>query len=74
MSQAHNMIDYEQTYKDFKLEVPEYFNFSGDVIDKWAKDPDKLAMLWVDDASNEVKKTFLDISTASKKLASYCTL
>lgn len=69
MSQAHNMTDYDQTYKEFKLEVPEYFNFSGDVIDKWAKDPDKLAMLWVDDAGNEVKKTFLDISTASKKLA-----
>ncbi|MBF0230517.1 MAG: AMP-binding protein [Desulfamplus sp.] len=69
MSQTHNMIDYDATYKEFKLEVPEYFNFSGDVIDNWAKDPNKLAMLWVDDAGNEIKKTFADISNASKKLA-----
>ncbi|MBF0377899.1 MAG: AMP-binding protein [Desulfamplus sp.] len=69
MSQTHNMTDYDATYKEFKLEVPEYFNFSGDVIDKWAKDPNKLAMLWVDDAGNEIKKTFADISNASKKLA-----
>jgi len=69
MSQTHNMTDYDKSYQDFKLEVPEYFNFSGDVVDKWAKEPDKLAMLWLDDAGNEVKKTFLDISTASKKLA-----
>ncbi len=69
MSQKHNMTDYDATYREFKLEVPEYFNFSGDVIDKWAQDPDKLAMLWVDDAGNEVKKTFADISNASKRLA-----
>ncbi|MBF0211352.1 MAG: AMP-binding protein [Desulfamplus sp.] len=69
MSQMHNMTDYNATYKEFKLEVPEYFNFSGDVIDKWAEDPNKLAMWWVDDAGNEVKKTFKDISNASKRLA-----
>lgn len=69
MSQTHNMTDYDATYREFKLEVPEYFNFSGDVIDKWAKDPNKLAMWWVDDAGTEIKKTFADISNASKKLA-----
>ncbi len=69
MTQAHNMIDYEKEYADFKWEVPEYFNFAGEVIDKWAEDPDKLAMLWVDDFNTEIKKTFLDISKASKKLA-----
>jgi acyl-coenzyme A synthetase/AMP-(fatty) acid ligase len=63
------MIDYDKTYQEFKLEVPEYYNFAGDMIDKWAEDPDKLAMWWVDDDGNEFKKTFLDISRASKKLA-----
>ncbi len=69
MSQQHNMPDYDQTYKEFEWEVPEYFNFAGDVIDKWAEDPDKLAMWWVDDDGNEVKKTFADISRASKQFA-----
>jgi acyl-coenzyme A synthetase/AMP-(fatty) acid ligase len=63
------MTDYEKTYQEFKYEVPEYFNFAGDVIDKWAEDPDKLAMLWVDDAGTEVRKTFQDFSKASKRLA-----
>ncbi|HAO22809.1 MAG: acyl-CoA synthetase [Desulfobacteraceae bacterium IS3] len=64
-----NMTDYDKTYKEFKWECPEYFNFAGDVIDKWAKDPNKLAMWWVDDDGNEVKKTFSELSNASKKLA-----
>ncbi|MEW6424010.1 MAG: AMP-binding protein [Bacillota bacterium] len=70
---VHNMTDYDKTYAEFKWEVPEYFNFAGDIIDKWAQDPNKLAMWWVDDAGNEVKKTFLDFSIASKKFANVLT-
>jgi medium-chain acyl-CoA synthetase len=69
MSQAHNMMDYDDTFNSFKYEVPEYFNFAGDVIDKWAEDPNKLAMWWVDDAGIEIRKTFRELSTTSKKLA-----
>jgi acyl-coenzyme A synthetase/AMP-(fatty) acid ligase len=69
MSSAFNMTDYDQTYATFKWEVPEYFNFAGDVIDQWAADPQKLAMLWVDDAGREVRKTFRDVSEASQRLA-----
>ena len=65
---THNMTDYDKTYAEFKWEVPEYFNFSGDIIDKWAKDPDKLAMHWVNDDGLELKRTFLDFSKASKRL------
>ncbi len=65
----YNMTDYDKEYAQFKWEVPEYFNFAGQVIDKWAQDPDKPAMLWVDDAGTEIKKTFADISRASRKLA-----
>ncbi|WP_072871089.1 AMP-binding protein [Desulfofundulus thermosubterraneus] len=63
------MVDYDKTYAEFKWEKPEYFNFARDVIDKWAGDPDKLAMLWVDDEGNEVRKTFFDFSRASKRAA-----
>jgi acyl-coenzyme A synthetase/AMP-(fatty) acid ligase len=69
MSQAHNMTDYDKTYAEFKWEVPEYFNFAGDVIDKWAnQDPNKLAMHWVNDDGLEAKRTFMDFSKNSKKL------
>jgi acetyl-CoA synthetase len=29
----HNMPDYEEMYRNFRIEVPEYFNFGFDVID-----------------------------------------
>ncbi|QTA79000.1 Putative acetyl-coenzyme A synthetase (acetate--CoA ligase) [Desulfonema limicola] len=73
MNRTHNMIDYEKTYQEFKLQVPEYFNFAGDVIDKWAQDTDKLAMLWIDDNGNQVQKTFAEISDSSRKLANVLT-
>jgi len=63
------MTDYEETYREFQYDVPEFFNFAGDIIDQWAEDPDKPAMLWVDDAGTEIKKTFSDVSRASRRLA-----
>ncbi len=71
--QTHNMTDYEKAYKEFKWEVPKNFNFAENVVDKWAADPEKLAMLWVDDQDHEIRKTFLDISNASKRLANVLT-
>ncbi len=68
MSQLHNMTNYDKTYAEYKLEVPEFFNFAGDVLDKWAEDPQKLAMWWVDDFGNEAKKTFLELCNDSLKV------
>jgi medium-chain acyl-CoA synthetase len=69
MTQQHNMTDYDQEYRRFTWQVPEFYNFAGDVIDRWAQDPDKLAMLWVNDAGTEIKKTFADLSRASRQVA-----
>ena len=41
-------LDSEGRLKSFKLDLPENFNFSYDVIDELAKNvPDKVAMQWV---------------------------
>ncbi len=45
---ATNMPDYESAYQNERLEVPEYFNFGFDVVDRWAEDRTKLALLSVD--------------------------
>jgi acetyl-CoA synthetase len=29
--------NYEQTVRNFSVDVPEYFNFGFDIIDTWAK-------------------------------------
>ena len=35
------------SYRDFRWETPEYFNFA-EVIDKFAEDPRRVAILWED--------------------------
>lgn len=66
---VQKMDDYEKVYKEFKWDVPEYFNFARDVLDYWAQDPNKLALFWVDDNGNEEKRTFAQLCEESKKLA-----
>jgi len=66
---ATNIGDYDSTYKNFRIGVPEYFNFGFDVIDAWAKkDRNKLAMVWVDQQGNEKKFTFWDLSRLSNQI------
>ncbi|EEG76996.1 AMP-binding protein [Dethiobacter alkaliphilus] len=64
-----NMKNYEETYQNFKLEVPEYFNWATDEFDRWGKDPDKLGLWVVDDFGNETKLTFAELTKLSCKLA-----
>jgi acetyl-CoA synthetase len=70
----HNMIDYDETYQSFSIDVPEYYNFSFDVIDAWAKrDRNKLAMIWVNQQGEEMKFTFRDLSRRSNQVANMIT-
>lgn len=64
------MVDYEQTYRNFKFDIPEYFNFGLDVVDKWAEDHTKLALVSVDSAGEHAEKqTFWDLKVLSNKFA-----
>jgi acetyl-CoA synthetase/medium-chain acyl-CoA synthetase len=65
-----NMSNYDQERAAFQLEAPETFNFGFDVIDKWAEDPAKLAMLWVDEDGRSARYTFADMRRASDQFAS----
>ena len=61
---------YEDFFENFKIEVPEDFNFAYDVVDEWAKvEPSKKALVWCDDHGNEKTFTFADISRLSNKAA-----
>ena len=65
----HNIGDYDQTYKNFQINVPEYFNFGFDVIDAWAnKDRNKLAMIWLNQEGVEKKFTFWDLMRMSNQI------
>lgn len=65
-----NMQDYAETYRDFKLDVPEHFNFAFDVVDKWAEDRTKLALISLDPAGENVQHhTFWDLKVQSNRFA-----
>ena len=68
-SQSPNMTDYEAERREFRLEVPEYFNFATDVIGKWASDPNKLAMLWVGPNGEDRRLTFAYFAERSNRAA-----
>ena len=61
---------YEDFYDNFRIDVPEVFNFGFDVVDEWARvEPDKRALLWCDDHGEEITFTFSDIARLSNKTA-----
>lgn len=61
---------YEDFMENFRIEVPEAFNFGFDVVDEWARvQPDKRALVWCDDEGAEHIFTFTDISKLSNKAA-----
>lgn len=58
--------------KDYKVTVPDNFNFSYDVVDVYAREcPDKKALVWCDDNEGEEIFTFREISQWSKRAANF---
>ena len=65
-----NMQDYEETYASFRLDVPEFYNFAFDVVDKWAEDRTKLALLTINsDGETAEHHTFWDLKVQSNRFA-----
>ncbi len=61
---------YEDFAENFRIEVPEAFNFGFDVVDEWARvEPEKRALLWCNDAGEERAFTFTDIKHLSNQAA-----
>lgn len=67
--QRAEMVDYEQACRQFVWNVPATFNFGGDVVDAWAEDPARLALIWCNAAGEERRFTFADIRRASNQFA-----
>ena len=63
------MNDYEDAVARHRLEAPAAFNFGADVVDAWARDPSKLALVWCDAEGNERRLTFDDVAHASNRVA-----
>ncbi len=65
-----NMWDYDEVVKKFKFNIPEYFNYGFDVIDRWARDRSKLAMVWASSDAEDIRKySFYDLQCLSNQFA-----
>ena len=65
-----------QSYQDFtdnfKILIPDNFNFAFDVVDEIALNtPDKVAMVWCDDKGEEAVFTFAQMKKYSDKAANF---
>jgi acyl-coenzyme A synthetase/AMP-(fatty) acid ligase len=62
------IANYEQAYRDFRWDTPEYFNF-GSVVDGFAADPNRVAIRWEDQEGRRARLTFADIAEQSNRIA-----
>ncbi len=63
---------YEDFKKNYKVNIPEDFNFGFDIVDAYAKEePDKMALVWCDDHDHEKKFTYDELSRLSSKTANF---
>ncbi|NWI16764.1 ACSM4 synthetase, partial [Crypturellus soui] len=69
-----NFSDYEAINR-FEKEVPEYFNFASDVLDKWSQiekertGSSNPALWWINGKGSEVKWSFEELGFQSRKAA-----
>ncbi len=65
-----NMKDYDEVKENFTFIIPESFNYGFDVIDRWAEDRTKLAMVWASRDLHDIRKySFFDLKCLSNKFA-----
>ncbi|AUS98682.1 acetyl-CoA synthetase [Clostridium thermosuccinogenes] len=70
--QQVEFTSYEDIVRNFKIKVPENFNFAYDVVDVIATEtPDKTAMVWCDEKGNEAVFNFGQMKYYSDKAANF---
>ena len=60
---------YDEVCRNFRWDVPPYYNIGLDVCDKWAGDKHRLALIYVSPEGLEQKYTFWELKNLSNRLA-----
>ncbi len=64
------MDDYDAVKSQFELDIPEFYNFGFDVVEKRAKEQDKVAFIAVDKNGESIERyAFSDLDAASNRFA-----
>ena len=64
---------YAATYRSCRWNIPDFFNIGVDICDKWAADPDRLALIYENETGKVENYTFKIIKEYSDKLANTFT-
>ena len=63
---------YEDFKQNFKIDIPEDFNFGFDVVDEWAEiEPDKKALVWCNDDGDTKTITFSEMKKLSNQTVNF---
>ncbi|MGM0770412.1 MAG: AMP-binding protein [Halobacteriota archaeon] len=63
---------YDDFKENFKIKVPENFNFAYDIVDRYAKEqPEKRALVWCNDDGEELIYNFAELKKYSDKAANF---
>jgi len=69
MTELGTTLDaYREAVRRFRWEVPDAFNFGRDVVDRFAEDPERPALLWRDAAGRERRLRFEDVRRESNRV------
>ena len=70
MSALHEALDrYRLACESFRWEVPDSFNFGRDVVDRFAEEPERPALLWRSAEGRQRRLRFSDVSATSNQFA-----
>jgi len=61
--------DYRTVYDQFQWKIPAHYNIGVDICDKWADQPDRLALIYENEAGQTENYTFRDLKKRSNRLA-----
>ncbi|SHE36840.1 acetyl-CoA synthetase [Mariniphaga anaerophila] len=62
----------EDFQKNFKINVPENFNFAYDVVDEYARlEPEKTALVWVNDMGEHIEFSYAELKEKTDATASF---
>lgn len=62
----------EDFIQNFKIQIPDNFNYGYDVVDAWAsEEPDKRALCWTNDKGGHIDFSFAEVKEYSDRTAAY---
>ncbi len=66
---APHADSYADMIRDFAWDIPETFNFSADVFDRWAGEGDGLALIWANAAGEEKSFLYSEMARLASRFA-----